>query len=172
MAHPRRIQCGEPACKRRYYADLQGKRARAIKAATGQWPHRQYADQQRDYDRRRRQEQPHWRTRYPEAAALLDARRRMLVEQATKGEPFAPRDVYERDQWTCGLCREPVDPLLPWPDPMSASVDHIVPLSRGGEHSLDNVQSAHLSCNCRKGDQTIEEIAEVESIINDMITRD
>lgn len=48
-------------------------------------------------------------------------------------------------------------------------MDHIVPLSRGGEHSLDNVQCAHLSCNCRKGDQTIEEIAEVEAIINDVI---
>lgn len=31
------------------------------------------------------------------------------------------------------------------------SVDHIVPLARGGSHSADNVQSAHLLCNLRKG---------------------
>ncbi|MGW7617417.1 HNH endonuclease [Streptomyces antimycoticus] len=140
-------------------------RSRAIKEATGQWPHRKYAMQQREYDKRRRAEQGHWRLRYPEAAALADARRRMLIERAVKGEPFAPKDVHERDQWTCGLCRRPVDPGLAWPHPMSASVDHILPLSQGGSHTLANVQCAHLSCNCSKGDQTIEEINEVAAII-------
>lgn len=53
--------------------------------------------------------------------------------------------------------------------PMSASVDHIVPLSRGGEHSMANVQCAHLSCNSSKGDQTIEEISEVEAIITAIV---
>ena len=43
-----------------------------------------------------------------------------------------------------------VDKDLMWPDPMSASLDHIVPLSRGGTHTLDNVQLAHLACNERK----------------------
>lgn len=52
---------------------------------------------------------------------------------------------------------------------MSASVDHIVPLSRGGEHSMNNVQCAHLSCNCSKSDQTIEEISEVEAIISAIV---
>lgn len=90
---------------------------------------------------------------YPEVAALADARRRMLKQQADQGERFAPDDVYERDGWTCGLCRQPVDPELPWPHPMSASVDHILPLSQGGSHTLANVQCAHLSCNSRKADR-------------------
>ncbi|MGW7657827.1 HNH endonuclease [Streptomyces asiaticus] len=89
----------------------------------------------------------------------------MLIEQAVKGEPFAPKDVHERDEWACGLCRRPVDPGLAWPHPMSASVDHILPLSQGGSHTLANVQCAHLSCNSRKRDQTIEEIDEVEAVI-------
>lgn len=165
MEHPRRVQCGAESCKRRYTADKQMARSRAIKEATGQWPHRKYAVQQREYDKRRRAEQGHWRLRYPEAAALSDARRRMLIDQAVKGEPFAPKNVHERDQWTCGLCRQPVDPGLAWPHPMSASVDRIVPLSQGGDHTLANVQCAHLSCNSRKCNQTIEEIGEAEAVI-------
>ena len=62
-------------------------------------------------------------------------------------------DVFERDDWLCGLCGEPVDKDLAWPDPTSASLDHIIPLSRGGAHTLDNVQLAHLVCNIRKNNQ-------------------
>lgn len=31
------------------------------------------------------------------------------------------------------------------------SVDHIVPLAKGGLHSWDNVQLAHFKCNTLKG---------------------
>jgi hypothetical protein len=37
------------------------------------------------------------------------------------------------------------------PDRMSVSLDHVVPLSRGGSHSWENVRCAHLSCNVAKG---------------------
>lgn len=63
-------------------------------------------------------------------------------------------DVYERDEWVCGLCAEPVDRTTVWPDPMSPSLDHILPLSKGGHHIMANVQLAHLSCNVRKGAST------------------
>lgn len=56
-----------------------------------------------------------------------------------------------------------------WPDPMSASVNHIVPLSQGGSHTLANAQCAYLTCNCSKGDQMIEEIMVIESIITSVI---
>lgn len=58
--------------------------------------------------------------------------------------------VFERDRWSCGICGRAVDPLLLWPDPMSASLDHVVPLSRGGAHSMSNTQCAHLLCNTTK----------------------
>lgn len=60
-------------------------------------------------------------------------------------------DVYERDEWVCGLCSLPVDRELAYPDPSSASLDHILPLSKGGHHVFENVQLGHLSCNVRKG---------------------
>jgi 5-methylcytosine-specific restriction endonuclease McrA len=33
------------------------------------------------------------------------------------------------------------------PHPLSASLDHLVPLSAGGVHAPDNVALAHLRCN-------------------------
>lgn len=66
-------------------------------------------------------------------------------------ESFPPAEIYARDGWRCGLCRRKVDVGLTYPHPRSASLDHIVPLSLGGEHVRSNVQLAHLGCNVRKG---------------------
>jgi HNH endonuclease len=60
--------------------------------------------------------------------------------------------VYERDEWRCGLCGDPVDREAKWPSAMSASLDHIVPMSAGGSHMYENVQCAHLRCNLIKND--------------------
>lgn len=51
----------------------------------------------------------------------------------------------------CGICSGAIDEALRFPDPLSKSVDHIVPLARGGAHSIENVQAAHLRCNLSKG---------------------
>jgi 5-methylcytosine-specific restriction endonuclease McrA len=40
-----------------------------------------------------------------------------------------------------------------FPDPLSPSLDHVVPLARGGEHTYGNVRTACLGCNVRKRDQ-------------------
>ena len=72
-------------------------------------------------------------------------------------ERFNDKEIFIRDNWCCGICKEAVDPTLNHPDPMSASLDHVVPLSRGGSHTRDNVQLAHLRCNLRKNDKLPEE---------------
>ena len=54
----------------------------------------------------------------------------------------------------CALCGKPVNKTLKYPDPMSATVDHIIPLDRGGHPSdLDNLQLAHLKCNRDKSNR-------------------
>lgn len=68
-------------------------------------------------------------------------------------EKFSRSEVFDRDGWICQLCGEPVDPTLEWPHPMSASLDHCRPLSRGGEHTKSNSQCSHLVWNTRKGAQ-------------------
>lgn len=59
--------------------------------------------------------------------------------------------VFNRCDWICQLCHEPVDRALRFPASGSASLDHIVPLARGGHHVRANCQLAHLGCNSSKG---------------------
>jgi 5-methylcytosine-specific restriction endonuclease McrA len=59
--------------------------------------------------------------------------------------------VYQAFQGICQGCFGPVDRNIPWPDPMSESLDHIRPISKGGRHNYENVQLMHLRCNMRKG---------------------
>jgi 5-methylcytosine-specific restriction endonuclease McrA len=57
------------------------------------------------------------------------------------------REIAERDNWTCGICGEPVDPAFRHPHRESPALDHIHPLSDHGENSPANVQLAHAGCN-------------------------
>lgn len=66
-------------------------------------------------------------------------------------EPVNRRRVYERDNWTCYLCGDAVDPAAKWPDQMCHSLDHVIPLSKGGPHSEPNVRLAHWLCNALRG---------------------
>lgn len=76
------------------------------------------------------------------------------VERIHDGRPLESVQllaVFERDGGRCHLCGEPVDRAVRAPDPMCASVDHLLAVSRGGAHVLANVALAHLGCNMRRG---------------------
>lgn len=63
------------------------------------------------------------------------------------------RFVREAEPW-CGICGAEVDKGLAWPHPDSPSVDHIIPLAKGGS-AMDTStwQLAHLKCNRAKSDR-------------------
>lgn len=63
-------------------------------------------------------------------------------------------NIYKRDRFKCGICGLRVNTKLKHPHPYSPSLDHIIPLSKGGSHTPDNVQLAHLRCNISKGSKT------------------
>jgi len=55
------------------------------------------------------------------------------------------RTVFKRAKGTCGICKEKLNPRK-W------TLDHIIPLSKGGTHEYANVQPAHAQCNRFKAD--------------------
>ena len=78
-------------------------------------------------------------------------RRKALVRGGlATGDRFTVLDLIERDGRNCGICGEPM-PETVYPDPMSPSIDHIEPLSLGGQHTLDNARATHLRCNIARG---------------------
>jgi len=81
---------------------------------------------------------------------------RRARERAAATTPFRRHDVFERDGWICGICHDPIDKSLPWPHLMSAVLDHVFPISRGGAHSIENAQAAHNGCNIRKSNKILE----------------
>jgi len=70
--------------------------------------------------------------------------RRALLLNAPVIEHFTLQEIAARDQWRCHLCQELVTRQT-W------SMDHLVPLSLGGEHSRANVALAHQLCNVKRG---------------------
>lgn len=77
-----------------------------------------------------------------------------------RGAPAEQTDriaIFERDGWVCHLCLEPIDPALRNRTPMSASLDHVIPLARPDSpgHVPSNVAASHLRCNMSKGAGTL-----------------
>ncbi|WP_424462881.1 HNH endonuclease [Pseudoclavibacter helvolus] len=55
-----------------------------------------------------------------------------------------------RDGIACGICGCDVDLTLAYPEPLSKSVDHVIPRSLGGPDELTNYRLSHLRCNVRR----------------------
>ena len=94
-----------------------------------------------------------WRLAHPDERRDADHRRRARIAQ-TASEPIDLEALWIEQGEQCGICGDPIPAAAVFPDPLSKSIDHIVPLSRGGTHTRDNVQFAHLVCNERKGAKT------------------
>jgi len=58
------------------------------------------------------------------------------------------KNILRRDHHKCGYCGRADLPL---------TIDHIIPRSKGGDDSWENLVSACMPCNNRKGDLTLEE---------------
>lgn len=92
-------------------------------------------------DRRREQTKQRYAAN-PEPFRARAMRHWARKRNATIGKIDHER-IIRRDAGRCGICGEQVVES-------DRSFDHIVPLSRGGSHTEDNLQLAHFLCNCRK----------------------
>lgn len=80
--------------------------------------------------------------------------------------PSFRRRVYFASSGTCGICNELIDLRLKWPNPMSYSIDHIVPRSLGGTHGINNLQAAHLQCNAVRGNRPLTNPASQNHLVS------
>lgn len=74
--------------------------------------------------------------------------RRTKIKSTAK--KFTKQQVLDKTNGHCGICGKAIDLSLKLPNVESFSIDHILPVSKGGTHTLDNVQPAHWICNCLK----------------------
>lgn len=59
---------------------------------------------------------------------------------------------FERGKWTCFYCGEKVTS-------QNATLDHLIPQSKEGKHTKDNLKTSCLVCNSIKSGKTYEEAA-------------
>ncbi len=63
---------------------------------------------------------------------------------------FTRNNVFLRDQYTCQYCGSKPSSIL-------LTLDHVVPIVKGGPKSWDNIVTACRACNVKKGGRTPEE---------------
>jgi 5-methylcytosine-specific restriction endonuclease McrA len=88
-----------------------------------------------------------YRESHPDSVRLWNAGRR-AVKKGTEGT-FICMDweaMKGETGYRCVYCGERFDQL---------TIDHVVPLIKGGKHSVDNIVPACQSCNSRKGTKSL-----------------
>lgn len=97
-----------------------------------------------------------YRKANPEACSLIAVRanrKRRAMQAAAFVEHVELPVLLERAGWVCGICSEDIPKSATFPDVLSPSLDHVIPLSRGGKHEYANAQAAHYGCNAAKQDK-------------------
>ena len=105
-------------------------------------------ERKRDHYQRNRDEYRAWARawRKTEAGRAHSAReynkRRRLLEGAVQ-VPWGRSEIAERDGWECYLCGSEIEPD-------DLNIDHVKPLSLGGDDAPWNVAATHAVCNFSK----------------------
>jgi len=82
-----------------------------------------------------------WETRVPAVVMLKEMQKR-------KANPrFSKQNLYIRDLYTCQYCNTPYAKS-------GLTLDHVLPISKGGKTSWLNIVAACGPCNHRKSDKT------------------
>jgi 5-methylcytosine-specific restriction endonuclease McrA len=86
-------------------------------------------------------------------------RRRRAAKRGGVSEPYTLLQIAARDRGRCGLCGDLVLMAAKVPHPKAPTIDHIVPVSDGGDDTRANVQLAHFRCNSVKGARGCQQLA-------------
>ena len=65
--------------------------------------------------------------------------------------------VFERDRYRCRYCGHAVRLIELQRPKYMATLDHVIPVSRGGTRDMENLVTACCRCNNKKADKSVEE---------------
>jgi len=75
---------------------------------------------------------------------------------------FSRKNIFERDDYSCQYCgaKPPRGrkEALKWMEKTSLNLDHVVPRSRGGKTTWENLVACCFKCNSKKRNHTLEEL--------------
>lgn len=91
-----------------------------------------------------------WRKNNPDRVYSNNAKRRAL-KKSRHSEPYNRLDVLAENNSLCWICKTIINVALPPRHRNSFSIDHVIPLVKGGDDVRSNVAPAHLGCNSSKG---------------------
>jgi len=91
----------------------------------------------------------HWATGSLPRPVVIRLITYVRVPRDTHKRKITRRAVFARDGWECQYCGSRT----------SLTVDHVIPRSKGGGSSWDNIVAACAPCNRRKGDRLPHQIA-------------
>lgn len=131
-----------------YLKNIEKNRARSLK-----WNKENYSKVKANIYRLRKENPEHylsyakeWKNRNKEKVSLWDKNKRHKRRDAKGGSTIYIqewRDLLAKYKNKCHWCEKKFKKL---------TMDHYVPLSKGGSHSIENIVPSCLSCNCSKQD--------------------
>ena len=99
------------------------------------------------------------RTNYSKETLREKARRVRARKRIGYVEVIRPEFIYKRDKFKCWICNEKVIVINTkdnMKEPKAATLDHVIPLAKGGTHSIDNIKTCCRECNSIKSDTIIQ----------------
>ena len=114
-----------------------------------------------EWERTQRKPRPYIPTPQILANARKTARKRRALKLENGHEPYTEQEVLDLYGTNCHLCELPIDLQAPrhasqgkgWQTGLQ--IDHVVPLSKGGADTIENVRPSHARCNLSKNNKDL-----------------
>jgi hypothetical protein len=88
-----------------------------------------------------------------ERTRVRDRKKTVARQGALSSPRISVEIIAKRDSYICHLCNQLVDMDIKRTDKLGATIDHVLPISKGGLDTMENVALAHWICNIRKGNK-------------------
>lgn len=94
--------------------------------------------------------------------SLYRSNRDRALKHGVKTEYYTRKHIIETWGTDCHICKDPVDfqanPIqgqLGWE--LYPHMDHVIPISKGGDDLISNIKLAHAKCNWEKGEKVLDQ---------------